>query len=354
MKKNIFVTPMIGMGDVLMTTPALELIKKQYPDSKITYCTMSKSSMELLKNNPDIDKLVNYPLMGKNKLSALFNFLKDQSLRHSHCITFYPSNRLHYNIVSLLTLAPHRIGHTYLRMNHSQMNWLKNETVKEDDTLHCVEENIRLLKFLDINQGKMPIPQMKVILDNDETDYGIKFVKSVSSSKCCIGVHAGTSVLKGHIARRWPKEYFAELINSLTDVHFLLFGTNEELEANQFIIDNTDKSRVTFVKDRKIREVASIIKACNFFLSNDSGLMHLAAAVNKPVLSIIGPTNPVYIHPWGVDFKVLSINPECGPCFRYSPKPLACNVKDQFRCLKELDVSVVKAAVQDFISRFSS
>jgi len=345
---------MIGMGDVLMTTPALELIKKHYPDSEITYCTMSNGARELLKNNPYIDKLVYYPFMGKNKIATLLNFIKEQSFRHSHCISFYPSNRLHYNVVSLLTFAAHRIGHTYLHMNFSQLNWLKNHTVKEDDSLHCVEENIKLLNFLDISVSNDSIPPMTIILDNYEILDGAAFRNSFSSSKCCIGVHAGTSILKGHIARRWPKEYFVELINSIKDANFILFGTNEELEANQFILENTDSSRVLFVKDKKIRDVAAIIKSCDFFLSNDSGLMHLAAAVKKPVLSLIGPTNPTFIHPWGVDYRILSITPDCGPCFYYSPKPLACNDKDQFHCLKDLKPPIVESAIREFIGLYGA
>jgi len=353
MKKTSFlITPMVGIGDVLMTTPAIELIKKHLPDSTITCCTLNKGIFDLLKSNPDIDHLVNYPFFCAKKLAALFQYVKEQSFRHTHCITFYPSNRIHYNIVSLLTFAPKRLGHTYLRMNGSQGNWLKNCTVKENDDLHCVEENVRILELLGITIPTESIPRMKVILDKSEILHGVEYRQSITSSPCCIGVHAGTSVLKGHIARRWPKEYFSELVNSIQDAHFLLFGTKEELEANQYIVDNAKHNNVTFVSNKSIRDVAAIIKACNFFLSNDSGLMHLASAVNRPVLSLIGPTNPVYIRPWGVDYKVVSSHAQCAPCFRYSPRPLQCSQKMQFHCLSDLTPSNVERAVRDFMEKY--
>ncbi len=349
MKKSIFITPMIGMGDVLMTTPALRILKKNLPDYSITYCTLNKGTASLLKNNSDIDNIVFYDFFGFKKITELLRYIREQSFRHSHALTFYPSNRIHYNIVSLLTGAPNRIGHQYLRMNFSQGNWLKNRTIYEIDTLHCVEENVKLLSFFNIATDLNSIPPMCVTLDSSEISSGVSLKNSLSSDRYCIGVHAGTSILKGHIARRWPMEYFAETIRKIPDAHFLLFGTKEELEANQYILDNTPKGRVTFVADKSIREVASVIKACDAFLSNDSGLMHLAAAVGTPVLSLIGPTNPAYIRPWGVKYKVLTVNAPCSPCFVYSPKSLSCSQKVKFHCLHDLHADTVVDAIREFM-----
>ena len=352
MKNKIIISPLIGIGDVLMTTPALEIIKKNRPELEITYCAMSKGIYDVLERNPNIDNLVYYPFMGKKSLPTLFRFLKEQSCRYSKNLNFYPSNRLHYNIVSLLTCAPQRIGHTYLRMNFSQLNWLKNRTITEDDTLHCVEENIRLLKFLDINVSADSIPPMNIYLNNQEIESGINYRKSIAPSKCCIGVHAGTSVMKGHAARRWSKENFSKVINNVKDAHFLLFGTKEELGANQFICDNTEPGRVTFVNSKTIREVAAIIRACDFFCSNDSGLMHLAAAVATPVIALIGPTNPLYIKPWKVTHKIISAATPCCHCFKYSPKPLICTSDEKFQCLEEITVEMVEKEIRAFIDSF--
>jgi len=350
--KNYIITPMIGIGDVLMTTPAIEVLKKHQPDSKITFCTMNKSTFEILRGNPFIDKLIYYPFLGNSKLSTLWKFIKEQSGRYTTNINFYPSNRYHYNLVSLLTFSPKRIGHKYLRMNLSQLNWIKNRTLLEDDTLHCVEENIRLLQLLKINLAEKDIPPMKVYLTPEEIEQGNIFCKSVAPLKCCIGVHAGTSTLKGQASRRWPKEKFVKLINTIKNAHFLLFGTDEEKEVNQFVFENTEQGKVTLVNNKSLREVASIIHSCNFFLSNDSGLMHLAAAVDKPVIAIVGPTNPVYIKPWHVKHAVVTAPVPCLHCFRYSPKPLTCSYKEQFLCISGISVEMVEFEVVKFMEVF--
>ena len=354
--KKIIVTPLIGLGDVLMTTPALELLKKAVPESSVTYCTMNRGTYEVLLGNPDIDTLVYYPMLGPNKAAALWQILRECSGRYDVSINFYPSNRIHYNLFSLLTLAPLRIGHTYLRMNFSQANWIKNRTVVEDDTRHCVEENVALLPFLGIDSAaaRRPVPRLKLCLDEKEIEGGRAFRLKNAAGGPLIGVHAGTSVFKGHAARRWPKERFASLIRSVPDAGFVLFGTAEEEEANRYIVQaSAAPDRVTLVNDKTIRQVAAMIRACDFFITNDSGLMHVAAAAGTPVIAIIGPTNPAYIYPWGVEHRVITAPTPCRHCFHYSPKPLRCTNAVQFECLTAITVESVTSATKEFVRKFN-
>lgn len=365
--KKIIVTPLIGLGDVLMTTPALELLKKAIPDSSVTYCTMNQGTYEIMKGNPDIDNPVYYPMLGPNKVAALWQILAECTGRYDVSINFYPSNRVHYNLFSLLTLAPLRIGHTYLRMNFSQANWIKNRTVVEDDTRHCVEENVALLPFLgiDLATDGRSVPKLKLCLDDKEIKGGHEFRLKISVPsgpatggsgrlRAIIGVHAGTSVFKGHAARRWPKERFAALIRSVPDAGFVLFGTAEEEEANRYIVQAAAApDRVTLVNDKTIRQAAAMIRACDFFITNDSGLMHIAAAVGTPVIAIIGPTNPAYIYPWGVEHRVITAPTPCRHCFHYSPKPLRCTNAVQFECLTAITVESVTTAAKEFVRKFN-
>ena len=352
--KKIIVTPLIGLGDVLMTTPALELLKKSMPDAWVTYCAMNKATHDVLKGNPYIDKLVLYPMLGPNKPAAVFQLLRECTLRYAISLNFYPSNRLHYNLFSLLTLAPQRIGHTYLRMNFSQGNWLRTRTIAENDALHCVEENVALLPLLGVDVAGAAIPNLHLYLDGKECDEGAAFRRHTAGTRPLVGVHAGTSVFKGHAARRWPKERFAELVRRFPDAHFLLFGTAEEEAANRYILDAAEtSSQVSLVNDKTIRQAAAIIRACDFFISNDSGLMHVAAAVGTPVIALIGPTNPVYIRPWGVEHRVITAPTPCRHCFHYSPKPLHCTAKNQFECLTELSIDKVEETTKEFLERFS-
>ncbi|MBN2037456.1 MAG: glycosyltransferase family 9 protein [Chitinispirillaceae bacterium] len=351
--RRIIVTPLIGIGDVLMTTPALELLKQADGDTAITYCTMNRGTHDVLLGNPAIDRLIYAPMLGPHKFVALWQILRSYTGRYDVCINFYPSNRIHYNLFALLTLAPLRIGHTYLRMNVSPCNWLKNRTISEDDATHCVEENVRLLKLLGIDPSGSAIPSLRLYLTKEEIAEGLSF-RNRQGGQPLVGIHAGTSVLKNQAARRWPKERFAELIRAVPNARFAIFGTAEEEEVNASIIETSHaRERITLVNTATIRQVAAMIRACDFFISNDSGLMHIAAAVNTPVVALIGPTNPAYIYPWNVHHRIVTASTPCRHCFHYSPAPLRCTSTVQFECVQGITVPLVLDGVNDFLRRFS-
>ena len=351
--RKIIVTPLIGIGDVLMTTPALECIKKALPDSTITYITMNRGTHDVLKGNPCINRLIDAPMLGPHKFIALLQILGKYLGRYDVSINFYPSNRIHYNCFSLLTFAPSRIGHHYLRMNFSQLNWLKNRTITENDSLHCVEENVALLPLLGINTKGVAIPPLRMYLCDQELSEGVQFRRALVN-RPLVGIHAGTSTLKNQAARRWPKERFAELVKIIPDAHFAIFGTAEEAEVNEHIVGASGAAdRITLINNKTIRQAAAIIRACDFFISNDSGLMHLAAAMQTPLIAIIGPTNPAYIYPWSVDHRIITSPTPCRHCFRYSPKPLACTNKIQFECISGITVPMVAEAVREYLGKFA-
>lgn len=344
---NIIILPLYGIGDVLMTTPALKILKERHNDWNVTCLCMFRNTYDVLKNNPHIDSLIYFPFIESNKAETL-KFVFALRGRFNYSINFYPSNRRQYNILAYLIGAKKRIGHRYMHRDKLEFNFLKNRTVVEDIRLHNVEENIKLLESLDIKPDD--VPEMEIYLTQEEVKKGREHLKENDRGK--IGIHAGTSSFKGHDNRRWPKERFVELIDSLDGYDFYLFGGTDDEAANNFIIEKViDKEKVFHVKDLTIREVAAVIKGLDLFVSNDSGLMHLAASVKVPVIAIFGPTNPDFVRPWGVQHKNIRLGLDCSPCFYYSSKPLKCNKDGQFRCLRDISVNTVKQAIIGLMCR---
>ena len=344
---NIIILPLYGIGDVLMTTPALKILKSHCKDCRITYLNMFRSTYEVLRNNPNIDSLVHFPFLEKSALESL-RFSLSLRGQFDCSINFYPSNRRQYNLVAYIIGAKTRIGHRYLHADKRELNFLKNKTFIEDRKLHNVEENMRLLEFLGIKPDI--IPPMEIFLSPEENSRGLELVRR-SGAEIKIGIHAGTSTFKGHSNKRWPKENFVELIDRLPRYSFYLFGDKDEEEANAFISDSVaDRERVIMISGAPIREVAAAIKNIDLFIANDSGLMHLAAATGTPVVALFGPTNPYYVRPWGVSYRVVRMDLDCSPCFYYSPRPLTCTSKNEFGCLRDLPVSSVQDAVEDLLS----
>ncbi|MEO0254132.1 MAG: glycosyltransferase family 9 protein [candidate division WOR-3 bacterium] len=340
---KILITPLFGIGDTLMMTPALKILKENLKNSELFVFTMFESTRDVLLYNPYIDHLIYYPLL-ENKIKSFFYLLKNIRVKKfDYVINFYPTNRKEYNIFSFLTGSKIRIGHSYRVMDFIELNFLKNRRIKEDEKLHNVLENVRLLKeFFKIDVKD--IPPLQIYLKEDEIEREREFLKEKGiKDKFLIGIHAGSSVFKGHRGKRWPSQNFLDLLKrikeKIKDSYFLFFGSKDDEDVNKFLEKNLKDGII--IRNKKIREVASLIKNCKIFISNDSGLMHLAAACQVPVLALFGPTSPYKLYPFGVKHRVCFLNLDCSPCFVYSPKPLKCVKNIDFKCMKDMQVDYV-------------
>lgn len=351
--KKILVLPLYGIGDVLMTTPAIRNLKEQL-DVEITYLHMFKTTRDILLHNPYVDENIHFPFLETSKFNGL-RFLMRFRKKLDCSINFYPSNRRDYNLAAFIVGSPIRIGHRYLLGDIKEMNFLKTNAVMEDDSLHCVEENLRLLDLMDI-QVRRPYP-LEIYLTEEERLFADQWLKERKiDEKILVGIHPGTSAFKNHDKKRWPEASFAKLIDRLAlelrDGDFLLFGGPEEKPLRDAIMSLVHyRKRVFPIDSVSIRQAASLMKNCRLFISNDSGPMHMATALGVPTVAIFGPTNPVWVRPWGVKHRIVRLGLPCSPCFRYSPRPLRCVANYDYACLKDISVDFVFSACIDLVNK---
>ncbi len=350
--KKILILPMYGIGDVLMTTPALRNLKEQL-NAEVTYLHMFKTTRDILLHNPYVDENIYFPFLEASKFDSL-RFLMQLRNKFNCSINFYPSNRRDYNLAAFVVGSAIRIGHRYVRRDLLELNFLKNKTVRENDSLHNVEENLRLIDFLGIKDIR-PYP-LKVYLTEEEMLFADEWLKERKiDEKLLIGIHPGTSTFKNHDKKRWPAALFAKLIDRLAlelkNSIFLLFGGPEEKSLRNTVMSMVhDQKKVLSVDSVSIREAASLTKNCSLYISNDAGPMHMAAAVGVPTIAIFGPTNPVWVKPWGVKHRVIRLELPCSPCFRYSPKPMRCIANLDYACIKNIGVEQVFNAFIDLFN----
>lgn len=349
--KKILITPLYGIGDALMSTPALRNIKENL-GAEITYLHMFAATREILGNNPYVDRSIFFPFLAKSRLASL-RFLTRFRKKYDYSINFYPSNRKEYNVSAFISGSKVRIGHRYLRENFKELNFLKTHTIAEDDGLHCVEENLKLLEFLGIKEPKKY--PLGFFMTGEEEDFAKCWLEERRNSESLVvGLHPGTASFKNHAKKRWPVESFVKLINKIAfefpEVVFLIFGGPDEKSLKEAVVLNTDfKNRVFSVDFPSIREAAALMKHCDVFISNDSGLMHLAAALRVKTIAVFGPTNPVWVRPWQVKHKIISLGFPCAPCFRYSPRPLNCARGKDYACVKDISADMVFSAFRDLL-----
>lgn len=342
---RILIIALSGIGDALMFTPALVKLREAMPSARIDALVMFKGVKDVFEKLPQINQVHFFDFMNAPKTDSLFYIL---SLWKKYDTTFsvYPSNRKEYNIMSFLIGAKNRFGISYKRSDFKNLGFLNNIRCEEDDNSHNVETNFLMVEKLLAEQFEN-IPPLQFNLKEDDILYYTDFLKekNISTEDLVIGFHPGCNTLKNHDKRRWEVEKFAELANLLIEKHnakILVFGGSEEKHLKDGIASIVNSPRLITVQSFSLTNTAAIMKRCSVFVSNDSSLMHVAAALQLKVIAIIGPTNEKYIAPWKTNHKIASLNLDCSPCFFYSPKPLSCSRKDKkFKCIKELTVAHV-------------
>ncbi len=351
---RVLIIALPGIGDALLSTPAIHTLRERYQDAQIDVLCMFRGTKEILVANKDISNVIYWDFINASWIKSL-NFVISLRKKYDVCINIYPQNRREYNIISYLIGAPKRMGIQYLRRDKRNLGWLLNCRIREDDSLHCVEENYNLLEFFGINNSEIPPLQLTITQDFEDWSKHWLQEQNISGADLVIGIHAGTAIFKNHLKRRWEPEKFTQLGNALIDKYnarILLFGGPEETELRETINNRMDRKGVVVRTDSLMQSIA-IMKRCNIFVSNDSALMHIAGALQLPTLGIFGPTNETYVHPWRTKYKIVHTDIECRPCFYYSPKPLTCyrSADEQFKCIHDLSVEMVLNSTKELLTK---
>ena len=347
---KILVLALSGIGDALMFTPALKLLRQSLPSAQIDALVMFRGTKEIFQNNPNLNSVIHFDFLKEGMFNSL-KFVLGLRKKYDVTINVYPANRKEYNIISFLFGAKKRVAVEYLRMNKQCFGWLNNVTVLENEKTHNVQTNIKLIEKL-LNIKFEEEPAMDIYLSEDDKIYADNFLErnNIKENEFVVGFHPGCATLKNHIKRRWEPEKFAELGAKLIkekNAKIFLFGGPEEEELKSSINSMINSDNSFIIKTEKFLQSIAVMKRCNLFVTNDSALMHVASALGLKVIAIIGPTNQHYIHPWKTEHKIVSLNLDCAPCFFYSPKPLSCSRTDvKFKCIKELNVGMVYKALE--------
>jgi lipopolysaccharide heptosyltransferase II len=350
---KILIIALSGIGDALIFTPALKIMRKEMPDAKIDVLTMINGVKDIYSRNPNINKIIYFNFLKEGFLKSL-NFLFGLRGNYDATINVYPSNRKEYNIINFIIGAPSKVAVNYLRKNFQNLGWLNNIAIKENDSLHNAQTNIKLIEKL-LNKKFVEAPAYDLYLNNDDETAAATYLAeiNISVNDLIIGFHPGTATLKNQIKRRWEPEKFGELGKKLIkkhDVKILIFGGPDEKELKENIREIINSNSVYTILNLTLPQSAAVMKRCKIFVTNDSSLMHVASALNLNIVAILGPTNRNYIYPWKTNFQIASLNLDCSPCFIYSPRPLKCFRNDvKFKCIKELTVEMVYKEVIKFL-----
>jgi len=341
--RNILVFSLPGIGDTLNTIPVLGVLRKTYAKAKITTVVMFKSSYDILENNPDVDELIYWPFVKKGAWESLKFMMALRKRRFDIAIMSYPANRLEYNLLSLLSGARLRVAHRYNHRSWRSLFFINSRTIQEDDKLHNVEENIRLLSLLGINEKSWDKP--RIHLTEQDKSYAQSWIseRKLDRQGDLIAFHPGCATFKNHIKRRWAWENYVALGQRLVQeegVHILVFGGAREDELKKKVAREIGEG-AHIVAGPTMTQAAALIARCRMMVSGDTGLMHISGAIGTPVVAIFGPTNINWVYPYRSIYTMVSKNLPCSPCFYYSTRHLSCDAFGDFRCITQITVDEV-------------
>ena len=357
-REKILVLSLAGIGDSLIATPFLHELRANFPKAIIEAVVLWKGSQDLLEGNPHLNRLHQKNLI-QDGAAKSFPFLN--RLRREHfdvSINVHTLGRIHYRLVARFLGATERLSHEY--ENHGLLDrLLVNRTLPQDYQVHSVENNQRLLGLL----GKQPLltqHDYEVYLAPAEREWAAAYLRDHQlTDRRRVGFHIGSGATKNLQLKRWPFAHWQALVQRLTqshpDVALLLFGgPNERLEHEQLLAANQDKL-VFAPTTANFRQAAALLPHCHAFLSVDTVLMHLAAAMKVPQQIVIeAPTlNPTNV-PWQNPYRLIRnpvVNGRNLDYYRYDGGPIRGTDEELRRCMASITVDEVHQVLVEAIER---
>jgi len=301
-KRFLIVRQHNQLGDLLSGVSLFRAIKETYPDSHITLIVSPFNYPGLVKNK-FIDRLF---IFNKSKIYNPLYFVKFiRLLREEYDVVIVPvvvSISFTSNLIARMSNSKVRIGVRYLNGMKNESDFFFDRRVSLDWRMHpdsnVSERSLDIVRSFGINTTNY---RSEISFDENDLKVADKFITKmdVRGKDFLIGLHVGA----GKPQNRWSAIKFAALIKKLKENYstkFYLTGSSSDKEIIRFVEVNLPFN-VAFFLNKKIPEVAALVSKSDLFISNDTGIMHVAGCTNTPQISIFGPTNPFNWAPIGAN-----------------------------------------------------
>lgn len=314
-----------SIGDIVLTTPVLRNLKKKFPDCEIHFLTKPQFSF-ILDENPYIDKLI----VLDDSLKETIQELRNE--RYDYLIDLHNNLRTR-RIKSALSIPDFTVD----KLNYKK--WLLvNFKINKLPKKHVVERYLDTLSVFDVAN------------DQEGLDYFIKENDKISLNQFddeFTGEYIAFVVGATYFTKQIPVDVAIEIINK-TKLPFVLLGGKDDLGRASEIESKTNAPLVNLCGKISLNQSASVIQQSKLVVSSDTGLMHIAAAYHKPIVSLWGNTVPEFgMTPYlSHNNSMIFENKElrCRPCSKIGFNKCP---KKHFDCMKKLDIEAISKNIID-------
>ena len=308
MHKILVIAPS-WVGDTILVQPMLMRLKQRHPDAQIDVLAPPWTAA-LLRQMPEIHKGIINPFPhGALKLLARYRLGKHLRSAHYDQAIVLP-NSFKSALAPFFAGIPLRTGFT------GEMRYgLLNDARKLDkQNLPLMVERFAQLAEApgEVIQRPLPQPRLQASEEQRQKILG-KLGLSVTGpiAVFCPGAEYGP-------AKRWPISYFAELAQRLREQGYAvwLVGSAKDKEIGEKIIALGNEACRNLCGATDLGEAIALLSCADLVVSNDSGLMHLAAALDRPMLALYGSSSPQFTPPLSDQARILKLDLPCSPCFK--------------------------------------
>lgn len=366
--KKILIRSTNWIGDAIMTTPAVHTIRENFPDAEITVLAVPWVA-DIFRLSPDVDKVWVYDKkeMYAGKVKGVIK-LAAHLLQYGFDAAILLQNAFEAAFIARLAGIPLRAG--YKRDGRGLLLTHGVELTADIRARHQVHYYQMLLAGLGLEPGP---DTLRLSLTEELTGWARGYIECLKGQGG-FSTHEGTAITGMKLsaealaampvigfnpgaaygpAKRWPAEKFGQLAALIAHHHgesgclILVFGTGDDTEAAQAIKEfsiRTPFHVVDMTAKTTLPQVMALIRCCNAFVTNDSGLMHVAAALETPTVAIFGSTDHIATGPFSPKAVVVRKEMDCSPCLQS-----VCPQK-HLNCLEQISSQEVYAEVDRILA----
>ncbi|NJL38652.1 MAG: lipopolysaccharide heptosyltransferase II [Leptolyngbyaceae cyanobacterium SM1_4_3] len=343
--KNILCVRLDTIGDVIMTTPAIRALKASQPQRRITLLTSSAGSV-VAPLIPELDDLIVYdspwlkataPRGDSSPEYEMIERLRQANFDAAIIFTVYSQNPLPSAFLCYMAGIPLRLAHCHENPYQLLTDWIKDPE-PDQFTRHEVRRQLDLVASVGSEiadqQMSLKVPEtarIRVLQQLQELGINLEHPWIV--------IHPGATAL----SRRYPPERFADVADQLVQqygIPVIFTGTTPEQELVTSICQDMNAASHSLVGCLSLGELTALLDLAPLLISNNTGPVHIAAAVGTPVVDLYALTNPQHT-PWEVPNRVLFHDVPCRICYK------SICPEGHYHCLRLVEPeTVVEAALE--------
>jgi heptosyltransferase-2 len=333
--KRLLIRSTNWVGDAIMTTPTIRAIRKGFPNARISILLKPWVS-PVFEHSPHVDTLIIYDGDGRHKGNFGKLRLARDLRKYGFDAAILLQNAFEAALIAFLSGIPVRIGYNrdarQLLLTHAIS--CTNEIKKEHQTKYYL--NILYGIGMDVDDRDLYLR-----LSQQDRLRAEKILKKQGLSDDFKWVGINPSATFGP-AKQWPIDRYArlaDLIIEYTNARVIVFGGPQDTRLGKDISRKMRHRPIDLSGRTTLGEAMALIERCALFITNDSGLMHVAAALDVPLIAIFGSTNSTTTGPLSSNSRVVQVPMECSPCLKPECPKGHLNCMDQIRVDMIFDVA---------------